>query len=92
MAPISTPRDQNRVPTLLATLNTDGVTVVSVQVNPTNNALAVSNGVGGSTFPSVNSQRDANRVPAVWGISNADGVTPIPIYCDASGKLLIKST
>lgn len=89
---MNTPRDGNRVPTLLATLNTDGKTPVSVCVVESTHALCVSDGTSGSSLPYKNSQRDDNRVPTVWGISNADGVTPIPIYTDVSGNLLVKST
>lgn len=90
--PISTPRDENRISTLLATLNSDGVTPVSVTVNPSNHGLKISDGTSGSSIASVNAQRDANRVSAIWGVSSADGITPIPIYCNSNGLLLTKST
>lgn len=89
---ISTPRDANRIPMLIATLDTDGVTPVSVGVEPINHGLRVSNGTTGTSFTQTTSQRDANRISAIWGVSSADGVTPIYIACDSSGKLLIKST
>lgn len=77
----------------MGTLNTDGVTPVSLTVNSSNNnSLRISNGTTGSGFASVNAQRDANRVPVMWGISSSDGVTPIPIYALADGSLLTKST
>ena len=83
-------RDNNRVPTLLATLNTDGITPVSILANY--HRLKISDGVSGSSIDSINVERDNNRVPTVWGVSSADGITPIPIYCNSSGFLLIKST
>lgn len=89
---ISTPRDQNRVTTLLGTLNSDGVTVVSIQANTTYNALKVQNAANGGDQPYVNSQRDSNRVPAVWALSSVDGVTPVPVYADSSGNLLVDNT
>lgn len=89
---ISTPRDANRIPTLISTLDSDGITPVSVQVNPSNHGLKISDGTTGSNETSTTSQRDANRVAAVWGVSSADGVTPIYIACDSSGSLLTKST
>lgn len=91
MTVISTPRDNNGVPTLVGTLNTDGTTVVSIKVNPSNNSLKVDDGITGSSFASPDSQRDANRVPAIWGISSADGTTPVYIATDVDGKLLIDS-
>lgn len=86
---ISTPRDNNGVPTLLATLNTDGVTPISVCGVEADHTLCVSDGSTGSSFTSTNAQRDDNRVPALWATSSADGITPIPVYCDSNGKLLI---
>lgn len=77
----------------MGTLNTDGVTPVSLVANPLNNhSLKVSDGTTGSSFPSSTAQRDANRVPVMWGVSSDDGVTPIPIYADSLGNLLTKST
>ena len=90
--PISAPRDSNRVPTLLGTLNTNGTTVVSVVVDSSNNALKTVDGTTGSDHPTTNAQRDANRVPTLWGVSSADGVTPVSVYTDSSGNLLTKST
>lgn len=90
---ISTPRDANRIPTSMGTLNTDGVTPVSICVNPSNNAVCYSNGTGGSSFSTaLNAKRDANRVPVYWGISSADGITPIYIAVDSLGNLLTQST
>lgn len=90
--PISTPRDNNGIPTMLGTLNTDGQTVVSVKVNPTNNALKIDDNTTGTSFASSTSQRDANRVTALWGVSSADGVTPVYIATDSNGNLLIDSS
>jgi hypothetical protein len=90
--PISTPRDENRVPTMLGTLNTDGTTVVSIKVVPTTHAVKISDGTTGTNHTTTNAQRDANRVPALWGVSSADGVTPVSIYTDVNGKLLVQST
>lgn len=89
---ISTPRDNNRVTTLLGTLNSDGSTVVSVGVNPTNHGLKVDDNTTGSSFTASSAQRDANRVTALWGTSSIDGVTPVYIATDSTGKLLIDST
>lgn len=89
---ISTPRDNNRTPALVGTLNTNGVTPVSVYADPSAHTLSVSDGAGGSNFPHTNDIRDANRVTALMGTSNVDGRTPIQIYTDSSGHLLIQST
>jgi len=82
-------RDDNGIPALLGTLNTDGVTTVPVLV--ANNRLMVSDGTTGSGTTTLNAQRDENRVPAFWGVSSDDGVTPVAIWVDARGRLLIDS-
>lgn len=90
--PISLARDNNYVPVLGGTLNTDGTTVVAIQVNSTNHALKVDDNTTGSSFAITTNQRDANRKTTIWGVSSADGRTPIYIATDSSGKLLIDST
>lgn len=89
---ISTPRDNNGVPAILGTLDSDGVTVVPIQVNPVNHAVKFQNGDSGTSFNSTTAQRDDNRVTALWGVSSADGVTPIYIAVNSDGKILTKST
>lgn len=89
---VSIPRDENRIPTLSGTLNTDGLTPTAVKADPTTHRLKVSNGTTGSDHPTTNAQRDANRVPTLWGVSSADGVTPVSIYADSSGNLLVDTT
>jgi hypothetical protein len=84
--------DDNHVPTLLGTLNTDGATLVAVQVNSSNNALKVANNTTGTDNGPKNAPRDDNRVPALMAVSSADGVTPVIVYADSSGNLLINST
>jgi hypothetical protein len=87
----STPRDDNRIPTLLGTLNTNGLTPVSVEASPTLNALNVSNGTTGTDHGRSDAVRDDNRIPVLLAVSSADGVTPIEVYCDSNGNLLIQS-
>lgn len=87
----STPRDNNRIPMLLATNNTDGKTVVSIIADPSSHRIRALDGVSGSSLSFENSQKDDNRVSAIWGVSSSDGITPIPIYCDSTGKLLTQS-
>ena len=87
----STPRDQNRIPTLLGTLNTNGLTPVSVKASPTLNALNVLNGTTGTDYGRSDAVRDDNRVPVLLAVSSEDGFTPIEVYCDSNGNLLIQS-
>lgn len=89
---ISTPRDNNRKPTVMGTLNIDGVTPASIYVNPANKRLKYSDGTTGSSFTETAAKRDANRVPVLWGVSSVDGITPTYIAVDSSGNLLTQST
>ena len=82
-------RDENRVTTLAATLNTDGKTFINVRAIP--NRLCVEDNTTGTDYGPVNAIRDDNRVPVLMAVSSADGVTPVAVYADSSGKLLINS-
>jgi len=84
-------RDNNGVPTLLGTLNTDGSTPVPIAADPTNHSLSVDDGSTGSDNGGVNAPRDQNHVPALLAISSVDGVTPVVVYADEDGNLLIDS-
>ena len=88
-------RDENNVPTLIGVLNSDGETIVPVQVrnNGVEEVLKVNNDVGGSdNGPSDRALRDENFVTTLIGVSSADGVTPVAVYADSDGKLLISTT
>lgn len=87
------PRDQNKVPTLLATSNADGSTVKPVVGEPDNHTLGVNLGDSGSDLSDAPVDRDQNRVTAIMAVSADDGVTPVPVYLnDSTGELLIQST
>jgi len=83
-------RDQNHVPTIISPLDSDGSTVVRVQVNPSNHGLKIDDDISGSDNGG-NSLRDENHTSVLMGISSVDGVTPVAIYADSDGKLLIDS-
>ena len=85
-------RDENNRPTIIGALNTDGKTIIRIQVNQTNNALKVDDNTTGSDYGPVNALRDENDVPCLMAVSSSDGKTPISLYVNSSGKLLIKST
>ncbi len=85
-------RDQNNVPTLLAALNTDGITPVRVKVNATNHGLKISDDTTGTDHGVANAVRDENNVPVLLGVSSADGITPVEVYADSSGNLLVDSS
>lgn len=85
------PRDENRVPALLATLNTDGVTPIAVKVNSNTHALKAVDASTGSDNGRTIAARDENRVPVLMAVSSADGITPVEVYADVDGSLLIDS-
>ena len=85
-------RDQNTVPTLLAGLNTDGITPTKVKVNASNHGLKVVDDTTGTDHGPTNAPRDGNFVPALMAVSSDDGVTPVVVYADSSGNLLIDSS
>ncbi len=87
----TSPRDDNRIATLRAALDTDGVSVINVCGNPISHALCVSDGSTGSDHGVPTAQRDYDRVPVLLGVSSADGETPVEIYADSSGNLLVMS-
>jgi predicted dienelactone hydrolase len=86
------PRDENRIPVILAALNTDGVTPNLVYADNVLHALMVSNGTTGFDFGIVNASRDENRRTVAMAISSVDGTTPVELYSDSLYRLLIQST
>lgn len=84
--------DENGKPTILCTLQSDGVSTINVKVNPTNNAVKVTDAATGTASTRTNAPIDENHVSAWMGVSSADMTTLIPIACDSSGNLLIQST
>ena len=85
-------RDNNRQPTLLGTLQSDGLTPTLLKVNPTNGAVKVVDGATGTASTLVDAPRDNNRVTAMMGVSSTDGKTPVPMAVDVNGNWLIQST
>ena len=87
------PRDQNKVPALLAASNADGTTPVPVHADPSTNTLIVDMSGGGSDLSDAPAVRDQNKVPALMAVSEVDGITPVPIYADSiTNALLIDET
>lgn len=82
--------DQNFVPTLLGTLNTNGTTPIAIQASASN-YLSTSDGTTGSNNGPTNAPHDENHVPALLAVSATDGVTPVVVYADSSGNLLVTS-
>lgn len=86
-------KDDNRIPTMIGTLQSDGVTPALVKASPTTHVIDSADGTTGSEADTrTTAPRDNNYITTIIAASSADGVTPIPIYIDASGCLLLKST
>ena len=84
-------KDENRINSLLGTLNTDGLTPIDIKADPTAHTLNVSDGTTGADNGRNIAVRDDNRVAVLMAVSSADGITPIEVYADSQGKLLINS-
>lgn len=83
--------DENSVPSLIATLNTTGSSIVRILADPTAHTIKVVDDTTGTDHGPVNALRDSNDRPVIMAVSSADGVTPVAVYADASGNLLIDS-
>lgn len=84
-------RDENRITTLTAALNTDGKTVNLVCADSTKHTLCVDDNTTGDDFSVSEAPRDENRIPVAMAVSSVDGVTPVELYSNDLLKLLINS-
>jgi hypothetical protein len=84
--------DGNGVKTTLGTLQSDGVTLVPMAINPANHGAKVVDATTGTNVASSTAKRDENHVPALMGVSSVDGTTLIPIAFDSAGNILIQSS
>lgn len=85
-------RDENSRPATLGVDNTDGVTPVSLYINPSH-AIVTEDDTTGTDLSEDNSAHDDNSVFTLLGVSSSDGVTTVPIYFNPSTHaILIKST
>lgn len=85
-------RDKNNIPTLLATSNLDGLTIVPLQSNMANHFLKTNDSSDGISLGGNVANRDDNFVPTLIAVSRLDGKTPVVIYADGiTGDLLIDS-
>lgn len=84
--------DESGRQSITARLNTDGLTIVRVEVNSSTHALEMSDGNTGSNNGGTNAAIDSNGRQTWFATSSADGVSLVALYSDSSGKLLIQST
>lgn len=85
-------KDENFTNSITAVLNTDGTTIIRVQIDPTTHRLKADDNTTGTDRGPVNVPRDGNNVPTLFAVSSSDGVTPVALYADSTGKLLTQST
>lgn len=87
---VNAAKDDNRVSTVLATLDSDGETPVRLEADPTTHVVIVDDDTTGSD--NGNGGRDENRVPVAYAVSESDGETLVALYVNSTGELLIDST
>ena len=83
-------RDDNFVPSIIAILESDGLTIIPLVATPAG-YLIVSNGTTGTAY-SAPSRKDENNVSTLLAVSETDGTTPIPLQSNSSGRLLVDSS
>ncbi len=92
---METPRDQNHVSAKMGVLFSDGVTLVSIAINSTNDGMKVNTTdtvdpaiialyTNGKAIP-----RDENDVPAWCAQSDSDPLVVYPLFVDADGAVLV---
>lgn len=87
---MNAPRDNNRIPVFIATLDSDGSSAMSLEADPSTHAISNTDLSTGSD--NGNGSFDANSVPVAFAVSNSDETTPVALYIDSSGNLLIDSS
>jgi hypothetical protein len=86
--------DENGVNTIIATLNTDGISIMNICINDTNSGLCVNDGTTGTDEGNNdgNAMRDENSRPVLLVESSDGNGDLVELYADSDGKLLIQST
>ncbi len=84
-------RDENHVPTLIATLNSDGSSIVLIEATSAH-ALMVDDGTGGTDNGGTHAGRDENHVPVLLCESSNNDGSLVAVYGNNLGKLLINSS
>ena len=86
-------KDNNQIPVMLGTANTDGSTLVMVKADPATHSIDSNDAETGTDLSGDNATRDENSIPVLLAVSSDDGETPVAVYADPSnGQILIKST
>lgn len=86
-------KDENGRDSMIAILNSDGVSVTRVTANPTTRGLKVDDNTTGSDAGNNSgiAQIDENGVAVMYALSSAGDGSLVELYVDSAGKLLINS-
>ena len=85
-------RDTNSIPTKLAVLDSDGLTIMLLRTDPVAHILVILDAATGSDKGTPAAKRDSNYEETMMAVSSADNSTPVALYINSSNQLLIKST
>lgn len=89
--------DQNNIYAKMGVLFSDGVTLISIAINPTTGGIKVNTSdtvsadilaLTANNTPRANGSNGVFR-PAWEGVSSADSTTTYPIFVDSSGAILV---
>lgn len=86
--------DQNNRPTMIATLNTNGKSIVRITANvSSNNGMSINDNTTGSDNGNNSgvANLDENSNPVMTALSSAGDGTLVEVYADSTGHLLINS-
>jgi hypothetical protein len=84
-------RDQNRVITMLALSNADGVTPYAIYADPATHRMIISS-TAGTVTARTDARRDENRIPTLLAVSQTDEITPVTLMADATTHGLLVTT
>lgn len=85
-------KDNNKVPTIMGVLNTDGTTPTRLTADPATHILQVMNDITGSDLGTDNASRDNSGIPTSLAVSSVDEATPVLLYVDSNGFLLVDAS
>lgn len=85
-------KDSNGVSSMIAALNTNGISIVNLAVNPVTHALKINLGDTGVSADVETALKDDNGVSSMIGVSSDDLETPIRIHANSLGELLVDNT
>ena len=83
--------DVNSRDTITARLNTDGVTIVRIEVDPSTHRMQTNDNTTGTDMGGMYAAFDENGRPTLFAESSAGDGTLVALYANSSGELLTDS-